>query len=68
LLFTNTLGILLTLGLYIPFAKVRTAAYKAAHTTLVVTGDLAGFVAVEQEKSSSLGEGVHDIFDIDIGL
>jgi uncharacterized membrane protein YjgN (DUF898 family) len=68
LLFTNTLGILLTLGLYIPFAKVRTAAYKAAHTTLVVTGDLAGFVAVEQEMSSSLGEGVHDIFDIDIGL
>jgi uncharacterized membrane protein YjgN (DUF898 family) len=68
LLFTNTLGILLTLGLYIPFAKVRTAAYKAAHTTLVVTGDLAGFVAVEQEMSGSLGEGVHDIFDIDIGL
>jgi uncharacterized membrane protein YjgN (DUF898 family) len=68
LLFTNTLGILLTLGLYIPFAKVRTAAYKAAHTTLVVTGDLAGFIAVEQEMSSSLGEGVHDIFDIDIGL
>ncbi|BBP00177.1 YjgN family protein [Sulfuriferula nivalis] len=68
LLLTNTLGILLTLGLFIPFAKVRTAAYKAAHTTLVVTGDLAGFVAVEQEMSGSLGEGVHDIFDIDIGL
>lgn len=65
---TNTIGILLTLGLFIPFAKVRAAAYKAEHTSLMVSGDLDNFVAREQEQSSSVGEGVHDIFDIDISL
>ena len=68
LLLTNTLGILFTLGLFIPFAKVRTAAYKAAHTEIIVKGDLEGFIAAELEQSNSLGEGVHDIFDIDISL
>ncbi len=65
---TNTIGILLTLGLFIPFAKVRTAAYKAEHTSLFVSGDLDNFVARELEQSNSVGEGVHDIFDIDISI
>jgi uncharacterized membrane protein YjgN (DUF898 family) len=68
LIVTNTLGILITLGLFIPFAKVRTAAYKAEHTSLLVAGDLDNFVARELEQSNSIGEGVHDIFDIDISL
>lgn len=68
LLFTNTLGILLTLGLFIPFAKVRTAAYKAAHMAFIVSGGMEHFIAAEQEQSNALGEGVHDIFDIDISL
>ncbi len=68
LIVTNTLGILFTLGLFIPFAKVRTAAYKANHTALVVDGDLDTFVAHTLENSNAVGEGVHDIFDIDISL
>lgn len=68
LLVVNTLGILLTLGLFVPFAKVRTAAYKAEHTALLVQGDLDGFIANKLEESNSLAEGVHDLFDIDISL
>lgn len=68
LLLTNTLGIICTLGLFIPFAKIRTAAYKAAHTEVAVSGDLEGFIAAELKQSNSLGEGMHDIFDIDISL
>lgn len=68
LIVTNTLGILFTLGLFIPFAKVRAAAYKANHTALVVQGDLDGFIANKLEESNSLAEGVHDIFDIDISI
>jgi uncharacterized membrane protein YjgN (DUF898 family) len=64
----NTIGIVLTLGLFIPFAKVRAAAYKAEHTSLLVVGDLDNFVARELEQSNSVGEGVHDIFDIDISI
>jgi len=68
LLFTNTLGILLTLGLFIPFAKVRAAQYKAQHMGFVATGDLDNFIADNLAQSNSLAEGVHDIFDIDISI
>ncbi|RYY04893.1 MAG: DUF898 domain-containing protein [Gammaproteobacteria bacterium] len=68
LLLTNTLGILITLGLFIPFAKVRAANYKANHTTFIAEGNLDSFIAKKLEQSSSLAEGVHDIFDIDISI
>lgn len=68
LLVVNTLGILFTLGLFVPFAKVRTAAYKAEHTALLVQGDLDGFIANKLEESNSLAEGVHDLFDMDISI
>ncbi len=68
LIVVNTIGILVTLGLFIPFAKVRAAAYKANHTALVVQGNLDSFIAQNLENSSAVGEGVHDIFDIDISL
>ena len=68
LLFVNTLLILLTLGLYIPFAKVRTAAYKAQHTQFIAVGDVDSFVAGEKEHTSSLAEGVNDLFAMDISI
>ena len=68
LLFVNTVLILLTLGLFIPFAKVRTAAYKAEHTSFVATSDLDTFVAGEREQSNSLAEGVNDLFAMDISI
>jgi len=68
LLFVNTLLILITLGLYIPFAKVRTAAYKAEHTQLIAGGDLDNFVAAEKEQTNSLAEGVNDLFAMDISI
>lgn len=68
LILTNTLGILFTLGLFVPFAKVRMARYRAEHMALMVGGDLDGFIANELQQSNSLAEGVHDIFDIDISL
>lgn len=68
LLFVNTLMILLTLGLYIPFAKVRTAAYKAQHTQFVAVGDIDSFVASEKEHTNSLAEGMNDLFAMDISI
>lgn len=68
LLFTNTLGILVTLGLFIPFAKIRAAQYKANHMAFIAEGDLDDFIAGNLAQSNSLAEGVHDIFDIDISI
>jgi uncharacterized membrane protein YjgN (DUF898 family) len=71
LLFTNTLGIVFTLGLYTPWAHVRTAKYKADHITVVSTEGLNVFVQAESEHVNALAEGfadAHDVFDIDVGV
>ena len=67
LITVNTLLTMLTLGIYIPWAKVRTAQYAAYHTQAVVEGDLDDFIAAEESNVSALGEGIGDIFDLDVG-
>ena len=64
----NTLATVVTLGLFIPWAKVRTARYKAEHTWFLANGDIDSFIATEQEQVGSLGEGVTDLFDIELGF
>ena len=56
LVLTNSLGVAVTLGLFFPFAKVRTAQYKFQHLTLLASGDLAGFMDDEERQVSALGE------------
>ncbi|MBL4610624.1 MAG: DUF898 domain-containing protein [Pseudomonas sp.] len=68
LMVTNTLGILVTLGFFLPWARVRTARYKARHTSLLAVGDLDSFAAAERNAVGSLGEGVGDLFDIEVGF
>jgi uncharacterized membrane protein YjgN (DUF898 family) len=69
LVLTNTLGILFTLGLFYPFARVRTARYAAEHINVVLTGgDLSEFIAQQTEDLSALGSEVDDLFDLDIGF
>jgi len=68
LLFVNSLFILLTLGFYFPWAKVRFARYKAEHLELLGNADLDSFVASEKENVTALGEELGDIFDMEVGL
>jgi uncharacterized membrane protein YjgN (DUF898 family) len=64
----NTLGILLTLGLFIPWARVRTARYRLEHLALLPAGDLDAFVAGQIDAVGSLGDEFADLFDLDLGL
>ena len=64
----NTLATVFTLGLFTPWARVRSAHYAAAHTDAVITGDLDDFTAAEAERTSTIAEGVGDLFDLDIGI
>lgn len=64
----NLLGMLLTLGLFYPWAKVRTARYAAEHISLEAGDDLEGFVAAQQKEVSSLGGEMAEMFDVGIGL
>ncbi|MDR2013635.1 MAG: DUF898 domain-containing protein [Rhodanobacter sp.] len=66
--FSNTLAILASVGLLIPWAMIRLARYRAEHLVLVQRGDLDHFVAEAGQDVSAFGAEVDSFFDIDIGI
>ncbi len=64
---TNTLAIVFSVGLLIPWAKVRMARYTASCTALQIN-DLDSITAIEQEQGNAFGEEMDEIFDMDIGF
>jgi uncharacterized membrane protein YjgN (DUF898 family) len=66
--FTNIIGIVLTLGLFTPFAQVRAMKYRLESMTLIPNGSLDEFIAAQQENASATGEGMADVFDFDLSL
>lgn len=68
LILTNTLATVLTLGLYYPWAKIRTARYKISRLQLQAVGDLGDFVAGQEKEVSALGQEVGEVFDIEIAI
>jgi len=65
---TNWLLILLTAGLYWPWAKVRMTAYRASHTAVLVDGDIDHFIAGASQEKGAIGEEIADIFDFDLAI
>ncbi|NIP72502.1 MAG: DUF898 domain-containing protein [Gammaproteobacteria bacterium] len=65
---SNTLAILFSLGLLVPWAKIRTARYRASRTRLQAQGDLGEFANSQQKRQSALGEEVGEMFDVDLGF
>jgi uncharacterized membrane protein YjgN (DUF898 family) len=59
--------VLVSLGLLIPWIKIRMAKYKASRTEFLAK-DMAGISAIEQSDTTAIGEELGDIFDLDIGL
>ncbi len=68
ILLTNLLGIVLTLGLFIPFAQIRMARYRLESMGLIAQGDLSEFVAGQVQADSATGEETAEMFDLDISL
>lgn len=68
LMLVNMLGLVLTLGLFYPWAKVRNARYAAEHMALVACDDLDGFIAARRQEVSSLGGELGDMFDVELAL
>lgn len=66
ILFVNIVLIILTLGLFKPFADIRMARYRVEKLTLLATADLDAFVAQQQAETSAAGEEMADFFDMDI--
>jgi uncharacterized membrane protein YjgN (DUF898 family) len=69
LYFFNTCGILLSLGMLIPWAMIRMARYRASRLMLVADGgDLDALTVEEQGHVSAVGAEVDQVFDLDVGL
>ncbi len=64
---TNTLAILFSLGLAIPWAKVRVTHYRAQCMWLIAD-DLSFIQAAKKSDIDAKADAFSDIFDLDIGL
>jgi len=67
IVFTNMLLVVLTLGIYYPWAKVRYLKYVMEHTAINCQ-DYDQFISTGYEKSSAFAEETVDFLDIDLGL
>ena len=67
-IFSNLVFIVLTLGLFKPFADIRMARYRIEHMALLPAGNIDDFVASEQQKIGATGTETAEIFDVDIGF
>jgi uncharacterized membrane protein YjgN (DUF898 family) len=64
---TNTIAIVFSLGMLIPWALVRTARYRADNLSLHID-DPDQFAQRQQQADNALGEEVGEMFDADIGI
>jgi len=65
---TNSLVTVLTLGLFHPWAKVRTMQFRLRHPTLIPAGDLNSFLTEKRREVGAIGDASGDFFDFDMGL
>jgi uncharacterized membrane protein YjgN (DUF898 family) len=65
---TNYLAVICTLGLFLPFARVRTLRYRLESITLLPEGSLDEVVAAQQNEIGATGEGAADLFDFDLSM
>ena len=65
---SNLFLLIITLGFAYPWTKIRLAKYKLETISLLVWGDLDGFVTQMGDRRNALGEELGDAFDLDIGL
>jgi len=64
----NTVLIIITFGLYIPWAKVRMLRYRLDKLVLQVDGELDNFAAKAGEEMGALGAELGEAFDFVISL
>lgn len=68
IMLTNLIGVVLTLGLYRPFAVTRLLKYRLETVSLAAASDLDRFLSDHNQSVGAVGEETADIFDIDIAL
>ena len=67
-IFSNFFLIIITMGLFKPFADIRAARYRVEHMAMLPAGNLEEFIASEQQQIGATGTETAEIFDVDIGF
>ena len=65
---SNAVAVVLSMGLMLPWARIRMARYLAASTTVFVAGSLDDFVAARGEEITALGDAYADLDGVDLGF
>jgi uncharacterized membrane protein YjgN (DUF898 family) len=68
ILVSNLLLVVLTLGLFAPWAHVRMVRYQLQHTSLLASGSLDDFVNEPQVPTGAAAQEFSDFMDLDFGL
>ncbi len=64
---TNLLAILMSLGLLIPWARIRRARYIFSHINVSLPSNMESIRAISMSEEDVLGDTAADFFDWDIG-
>lgn len=68
LYFSNFIFILITFGLFTPWAHVRMIRYRIEHLEVLGEADLDRFVGDKKAQVSATGEEIADFFDVDLAF
>jgi uncharacterized membrane protein YjgN (DUF898 family) len=65
---SNSIAIIFSLGLLIPWTRIRIARYRIENTGVSIKGSLDDYVSAQKQRLSSTGEEMGELFDVDISL
>lgn len=65
---SNSIVVLLTLGLAFPWAQVRLAQLTANSLTFMHAGNLSSIAASQAKEMSAVGEELGEVYDVDVGF
>jgi len=65
---TNLFAIIFTLGLALPWAKVRIARLMLENTQVSTDEGFDAYITQKVKEGSALGDQIGDAFDVDVGL
>ena len=68
LYFLNSLGIIVSVGLLVPWAAVRTARYQLEGLAINTNTELSGFFAAGQQQVAATGDEAVELLGFDFGL
>ncbi len=64
---SNAIAIIVSVGMLLPWARIRVARYLCAHTYVKPAGSLDEFVGDAERRQSAIGDAFMDIDGIDVG-